>query len=444
MTWKMASFPKPFAFGDFHVFNADDLRASFPAFFVGCTTNRKIVDRKQIPPGAFHFASYGAKSGWKPCSVDYNRGKVLLTDAWVCANVPGMNVVDGGTAEVELAVAPPLLLLEEREKFRGADGATLKIETRGERSPNKVFFKVSDVSRAFDMVSLKEVLLKSDSGYVRGCHFTNFLSTSPVSSSGRERTAKRLYLTYPGMVRLLFVSRSGHADRFQQWAIDLLFAAQMGTAEQRQAAASSVLGMSVDDIKRMQATAGGSKMSAVYLFSLGDVKSLRARSDLMGLSPETPDEAVVYKYGRTDDLGRRASDHHRDFVGKGLTAEVRLSSFAYVDDDLLPDAETSLREFFVGMGLTKRIVFDERRELVIVMPSEQAFVAKYFATVGQLFAGKVREEAAKHTCVVKDLQHTVAMKDKELELKDMEIQKLGVQLENEQLKRMLIEARKIT
>ena len=427
---------EPFLFGDHRVYNADDLRAAFPAFFVGCKTNRRIVDSKKIPPGSFYFASRCIKSGWKSCSVDYVRGKVLLTEAWVRANVPG---VCTPVTEGDLVEAPPMLLLEEREKFKDADGRSLEIETRGQRHIDRVFFKVSDVGRAFDMPSLKDVLLKADSGYVRTLHFTNFLSNNPVPSSGVDRTCARLYLTYLGMVRLLFVSRSGHADRFQRWAIDLLFAAQMGSVVQRQAAAASVMGMTVDDIKRLQAMTGGARMSAVYLFSLGDVKGLRARGALTGIGPELPDEATVFKYGRTDDLGRRAGEHHRDFVGKGLAAEVRLTNFAYVDDDLLPDAEASLREFFVGMGLTKRIVYDERRELVIVMPAEQTFVAKYFATVGQLFAGKVREEAAKHTCIVKDLQHAVAMKETELQLKEMEIQKLGVQLENERLKRTLLE-----
>ena len=150
----------------------------------------------------------------------------------------------------------------------------------------------------------------------------------------------------------------------------------------------------MDDIKRLQAMTGGARMSAVYLFSLVDVKGLRARGALTGIGPKLPDEATVFKYGRTDDLGRRAGEHHRDFVGKGLAAEVRLTNFAYVDDDLLPDAEASLREFFVGMGLTKRIVYDERRELVIVMPAEQTFVAR--GNIPRALAG-LRDRGKKST-----------------------------------------------
>jgi len=420
---------EPFLFGSLSVFKADDLRAAHPEFFAGSATNRKFVEHKKILPGSYHFASHSIKHGWKPCSMAYVQGKLLLSEAWVRAHVPGMAKEP---AENEACpAAPPVLALTDAERFQDAQGKPLDIETRGERHFDRIFFKVADVARAFDLPDLMNTLAKEHTRYETPMHYMYFYAEGTPDN---VRGVKRGFLTYLGMVRVLMVSRSLAAERFQRWAIALLFAAQMGSSTQRQDAAAGLLGVSVGVVR--QVLGMGTTTAAIYLFALGKVRDLRAT---MGLDAALPDDALVFKYGRTDDLGRRAAEHQRDY-GR----ELRLTNWAAIDPDRLTEAEAMLRELFLGMGLSKRIDYDERRELIVATPTEHACLGKYVAQCGELFSGRVRLEAQRQQALVKDLQHALEMERKEKEhvsaLLGEVIEKQKMQIENEQLKRQLAES----
>jgi hypothetical protein len=431
---------KDFLFGDARVYNADDIRQVVPGFFIGCKTNRKLVDCKKIPPGSFFFASQ-TKAGWKACSMEYLRGKLLLKDTWVHTHIPGTSpvspvspvspaseIVVGEAAKI-IEKAPPLLELEDHEKFKDADGNPLQIETRGERHDEKVYFRVSDVAKAFNMPNLASCLLHTTSDYKVKKHFTTFTLTNCQSSLGR----KGLYLTYMGLLRVLFVSRSGNAERFHKWAQEILFAHQMGTTEQRQAVGSALLGMNVSEVKRFQ-DAACDPLSVVYLFSLGTVAQLR---DKMELDASLPDKAIVLKYGKTDNLARRAQEHAREY--KNVTNDVRLFNWVTVDPDLLSHAEQDLRDFFTGMGLKQRISYDSHRELVIATPQEHDYIGKYFSKIRCAYAGRMHEVAAKQSGLLMEFKHRLDMKDMELRQKDTEIAHKDTQLELERAKREFAE-----
>jgi hypothetical protein len=53
-----------------------------------------------------------------------------------------------------------------------------------------------------------------------------------------------VYLTYNGVIRAMYVSRSSPTTRaFQKWATRVLFTSQMGTDEQREEVAAETLGI---------------------------------------------------------------------------------------------------------------------------------------------------------------------------------------------------------
>ena len=54
---------------------------------------------------------------------------------------------------------------------------------------------------------------------------------------------KELFLTYEGMLRVLFVSKNGKTRRFIKWATETLFTVQMGTIEQKNKIISSIKGV---------------------------------------------------------------------------------------------------------------------------------------------------------------------------------------------------------
>lgn len=158
--------------------------------------------------------------------------------------------------------APPIILLQDHEMFKDEDGNRLNIEVRGEREYNKCFFKVSDVSKAFKMDKLNVVLLNKDKGYQLNKHYITFIEEQfnkgeslpnktvdrvhPTEQRTPNKTfQKRLFLTYNGILKVLFSSRSGIAEHFQEWASRILFTVQIGTIQQKEQLFSDILGVNL-------------------------------------------------------------------------------------------------------------------------------------------------------------------------------------------------------
>jgi hypothetical protein len=390
--------PLPFTFDGFEVYNADDLREYDPNFFYGCSRGiRKIIERKKIDVSDFKWGSKH-KSGWKGCSADYPKGKLLLKADWVHENVPKMAINEDVKYEYE--EAPAILHLKEEEKFKDVNGNVLDIEVRGERDPKKCYFKVKDVSKAFNMERLVSVILNDDKhGHELNIHYKYF--TVQKNTPGEKNQVKKvLYLTYKGMLRVLFCSRTGNAERFQDWATDKLFTLQMGTKEQKQALVSDALGVTVEAVREVFKKSSTS-VPCVYLFALGTVKDLRKT---MSISDNFQDDDVVYKYGMTKDLVTRTQQHQNDY-GKIKGVTLKMKYYSFIDPQYVSEAETDIKTFFNSLDM--KLEYDNRSELVIIKSQHIDIVKKQYQTLSMLYAGHVKELVQK----IKDLE-------KELELKD--------------------------
>jgi hypothetical protein len=53
---------------------------------------------------------------------------------------------------------------------------------------------------------------------------------------------KGIFITYKGMLQSLFSSQRGNADKFVDWATETLFTVQMGTADQKETLAATLIG----------------------------------------------------------------------------------------------------------------------------------------------------------------------------------------------------------
>jgi hypothetical protein len=141
------------------------------------------------------------------------------------------------------------LELEDEEKFHDTDGNILEIETRGERDVDKIFFRVRDVMKRFDMPGLNIVLINKE--YERGKHFKTFntLTNSKriKSNDSSKKPVKSLFLTYTGLLRVLFVSRNKNAETFTIWATQKLFTMQMGSKEAKEILGTEVLNIKIEN-----------------------------------------------------------------------------------------------------------------------------------------------------------------------------------------------------
>ena len=421
--------PNAFAVGNNMYYLADELKEFYPKFFVGTSkTIRVIIERKKIPEYDYIYAIKGAE--WNILDATSKKAKLLIGKNWVDTNfnadepkvkvvkpkivkaktvvppvvddvvipqvvdediVMNENVIvnsdDDDVVETEIVdeiieEAPPIFELTDEEKFKDVNGNVLEIETRGERYEDKIYFSVKDVSVAFNMPNLKQSLLKKDRGYERNVDFKLLNLKGSVDNVYREKTTnkKRLYLTYTGLIRMLFVSRNANANVFTTWATTKLFTIQMGTTEQKEELGANLLKISLKQFKEMF-KAYTSKFPCIYLLELGTVGSLR---ELFTISLDIPDDVIVYKYGFTDDIVRRFTEHTRDY-GKLKGVNVYLSQFTLIDVKNISEAENDIRQFFNDFG--KALPVEGKNELVILNTRELKQVRGKYDVLRSYYAG---------------------------------------------------------
>ena len=416
--------PQPFAIDMTNrlFFNMKDLFDYKPEFFYGCTVKKRLITKKKaIPDTEYLYANFFARTKeWNMSDESCKKAQLLITKSWVdkyyfrSEDAPAVPVVapavvvvvaqapvqeeqkedikqeDSERKEDQEVIenAPPILELSDEEKFHDTDGNIIEIETRGEKERNKIFFKVKDVMKAFEMPRLNDSLVHKESMFERGLHYKSFVRhDSIVSNKNEEANKKRkktLYLTYKGLLRVLFNSRTGNAEKFQDWAEEKLFTIQMGTKE-----AKEVLGTEILNIKIENYRAVFGKYSqgfpCIYLLSLGKVSELR---ETFGISAEINGDLTVYKYGFTCDIKRRLGEHNNDY-GKLKNINVELELFNYIDLKHTAEAEADIRDIFEAYDNVLDV--SGRNELVALNTKQFDRIKKEYVRTGREFAGATKE-----------------------------------------------------
>jgi hypothetical protein len=335
---------------------------------------------------------------------------------------------------VEYEPAPLLLCLTDNEKFKDADGNILEIETvcrdPKNRTEMNTFFRCSDVSKAFDMPNLNKIITRPErSGYEENTDYKYFKQR--VGTLGSNYTNKNpfdLYLTYEGLIRVLFVSRNKHATPFRKWATAILFTHQMGTKEAKINLGTDLLNITPKTYKAVF-DSYASTFPCIYLLRLGTVGILR---DTFGIDPTVSNELSVYKYGFTEDLSRRIKEHSLKY-GKMSNVTITLSTFHVIDSKYTSEAEGDVREFVETFQ--KRLNVDGHNELVALTDKETAFVKKQYASIGSRYAGataeltaqiaelKARIKELENELITERLNHANAMQKEQYEKKLVEMQR---------------------
>ena len=65
-------------------YSADELKTSFPNFFIGTSkTVRFIIDKKKIPISEYIYANKIKNNEWNISNASSKKAKLLLTKTWV-------------------------------------------------------------------------------------------------------------------------------------------------------------------------------------------------------------------------------------------------------------------------------------------------------------------------------------------------------------------------
>jgi hypothetical protein len=371
---------------------ADDIITTCPIWCKGVRNGRELVKKKNIDKVHFIYARL-TDEGWTPnegISVKYD--KVLIRKAYLDKCEEYKNEINNDNVRDEKGIekAPDIIILDDEEKFKGDDGNVLEIETRGVRDHKGIYFKVNDVASAFEMKSLYKTLIdqRNEITYESDTDYKYFnCSTFAINVNGANKKTtikKELFLTYIGIIRVLFVSRSKNAKNFINWMSETLFTAQMGTKEQKQELSSKLLGVSANAVKEVFKTSA-TTIPCVYLFTLNTVKALR---QTMNIDNKYTDDMVVCKYGFTADLPRRAGEHMKTY-GSIKNADLKMKYHSYVDPMYISDAECDIRDFFTALGIC--FEYKTHNELVIIKPDLWKTVENQYKQISNAYAGHIKD-----------------------------------------------------
>ena len=369
-------------------YESSSLRTNHPSLFQQCKADRDLIHKHQLSSPEALYMSYSKKMNtWKPCSNKYKRAKIFISKLWVDQMVSMQN-----------NVAPSILVLEDHEQFQDINGETLCIETRGERQYNQIYFSALDVSRVFEMPNLIRTITHNDSNYEENTDYKKMFV--------EEDRQSKYFLTFGGLLRVVFGSQSIHARNIRKCAEEILYIHKMGEEEQKQQQAAKLVGVPINSFKASISTSY-SCLPAIYLISIGQVKDLRKS---MNLSMDLPGNAHVFKYGLTKNIKKRSEQHYA-YYKKLQGSRVSMYKFQHIDPIYLSDAEIFIRDEFL-ISCATPVKYKQARELICISLNTQkiAQIEKCFAKVCDKFGGKIKELIEKYEKEVENMKHTMEKK----------------------------------
>ncbi len=416
-----------YTFNEIEYYNADDVYNFEPESFVGCSkTSRLIVKNKKLKDNEFIYMKYiKSRNEWIPSEETYKTAKVFITCEWIHKNLIKFKKQEEKTEEdinIEASKAPPLLELNDEEKFVDIDGNILDIEIRGTKNINDIYFKVKDVSEKFKLGDINKILLNKDSSFNIDLHYKLFkvLKVVDPETKSIKKGQKLLFLTFKGLTKLLYVSHSKNAEHFQDWVNNIIYTYQFGSREDKIELFSPSLGINSKVVKEFFNTEANT-MPCIYLFTLGTVKDLR---DSMNINEKYNDNDIICKYGLTKDLKRRTTEHEKKFSSiKGI--KLNLKFYSYIDPFYVYNAENDIKLFTNSLKLNFQ--YENNEELIIVSKDLFKIIEQQYLHISKKYMGHITELNQR----IKDLEHQlelisvkyekeISQKDKELLQKDIE------------------------
>ena len=372
-----------------------------PIFCKGSRSTRDLIKKKKIDSKYYIYAKYDSKTNsWlitdgKSAKMDkvLIRHIYLKTISELCLN----NQVNISNNEKKIETtnndelylkAPEILELKDNEKFIDENNNIIEIETRGKQNYDQIYFKVKDVSVGFDMPNLYRVIIDVDGNYKLDIDYKYFTCCKKINSSNQTSkkviVSKELFLTYEGILRVLFVSRNNKTKQFIKWATETLFTIQMGHTEQKNTFISNMLGCSAKVVKEVF-NADTNTLPCVYLFTLGYVKDLRKS---MNIIESFSDDSIVAKYGFTKDLSRRTNEHIKS-LNKIANVDIKLKYYSYIDPQYISTAETDMKELFESLNI--KLNYENLEELIIIPNTFNKIISEKYNHIGKKYAGHVSE-----------------------------------------------------
>ena len=353
----------------------------------------------------------------------YKYDKILIKKSFV-ETIKEINEPDKISEESKYEILPHIIELENNEKFKDTNGNIINIETRGERNVNNIYFKVKDVMIAFDINRLNETLIMTNTIYQEIIDYKYF-NLNTHNSVVNKQIKKELYLTYRGILRVLFVSRNGKTDNFIKWATETLFTVHLGEQKEKEELSATLLGVDVKNIKSVFSTSA-EKTPCVYLFMIGNANKLLKET-------KYNDNDIICKFGYTNDLVRRTNQHYKTYK-KEFNVDIELLLFSIIDPQYICQAETSISHYFNDNKLSGYSIKEvEQTELIIVNQKSISQIKEHYRLIQNSYIGHYKELNDKIVNLEKEIlieqnQHEITKKNHELTKKELEFTKKEMEM----------------
>ncbi len=369
---------------------ADYILEKAPIYSKGCRSSRILVKTQKITDFIYarKINDVWTESDGKSVKFD----KVFIKSD-IIKTIPEFNNTSQIiTDDNGIEKAPDIIYLNDHEKFHDNNGNIIDIETRGIRQSDKIYFKVNNVAKSFNINRLRDIIIDENKSYINNKDYKYFICVNPTSSGIQTNKCvhikpsiikKELFLTYEGILRVLFTTRNNKTTKFIKWATQILFSIQMGTDEQRDKIVSNIKGVSYETIQELFSI-NARALPCVYLTSFNTVDKLK---DIMNLNNKYSNSDIVYKFGLTKSFEKRKNGHKSEYKELEDYIDMKLVYYTYIDPLYISQAETELKNLLNDY----KFEWNKHDELLIIPNNMLKFIKKIYENIGMKYSGHTQE-----------------------------------------------------
>jgi hypothetical protein len=413
-----------------------------PVYSKGCRSSRDLIKKKNIDSIKYIYARLKDNIWIITDGKSVKFDKVFFKNSFV-NTIPELKTKKESTDIIKdqkgIEKAPEIIKLDDNEKFKDENNNIIEIETCGERSVDKIYFKVKDVMEGFKMENLNITIIDKNTKYIENKHYKYFNCIKLqdiLKKSDTIKIKKEMFLTYHGILRVLFVSENNKTDTFIKWATETLFTVQLGNTEEKNKLVSQIKGVSYDSIQELFSINARS-LPCVYLTAFNTVDKLK---DIMNINNNIPNDSVVYKFGLTKSFESRKNGHKSEYKKLDKVIDMKLVYYTYVDPLYISEAETEIKNLLSDY----KFEYDNHDEIVIIPNNMLKIIKTIYENIGMKYSGhtqefnkqiqelniKILELQNKETMYIKDIENLKLLNQKDNKIHEHELKSKDLEIDN--------------
>ena len=360
---------------------SDDLFNKAPVYCKLCRSARELIRKKKLTE--YIFCKLINNKWVVSDGKSYKFDKVFFKKTFI-DTIPEINEDKIIMDDDKIELAPNIIHLDDTEKFSDDKGETIDIETRGERKVDGIYFKVKDVMAGFKMKTFDKNIHDKKSYFKENEHYKYFnIKNKSKDVNKTIKIKKELFLTYEGILRVLFASHSPNVKPFIKWATEKIFTLQMGTTIEKDKLVSQIKGVSYETIQELFSINARS-IPCVYLTAFNTVDKLR---DIMKIDMKYNDNDIVYKFGLTKSFEARKNGHKSEYKKIENLIDMKLVYYTYIDPLYISEAENEIKTLLID----HKIEWNNHDELVVIPNKILKYIKTLYENIGMKYSGHTHE-----------------------------------------------------